>query len=461
MPRLCEAWPVMPFEECLVSAKASYRKLKSGDIKASGSIPVIDQGETFISGYTDDPANEYPGALPVIVFGDHTRRFKFVDFKFAVGAQGTHLLYPRADLTPKFFYHYLSALDLESQGYSRHYKFLKQALVPIPPAPEQRRIVAKLETLFCKVDACQQRLAKIPVLLKRFRQSVLAAACCGRLTADWRQENSQEASSLLTVPAKRPLPLIEEEELLFDAPESWKWFRLGTLATFINGDRGKCYPNKSEYVSTGIPFINAGHILPNGTLCTESMHFITREKFDSLRSGKIQTGDLLYCLRGTLGKTAIVESYAKGAIASSLVIVRTHEPLHRKFAFYYLTSRFGAELVERFDNGSAQPNLSAESVRHYLISLPPFAEQQEIVRRVEALFALADQIETRYLKAKAYIEKLTPSILAKAFRGELVPQDPNDEPASVLLERIRQQRNGENSSTRRSPRPSRHAKSLR
>src|SRR6266852_5925733 len=103
MPRLNEAWPVMPFEECLVAHNAPHRKLKAAEIKRVGRIPVIDQGESFISGYTDDSANEYSGPLPVIIFGDHTRRFKFIDFKFAVGADGTRPLYPAEALEPKFF----------------------------------------------------------------------------------------------------------------------------------------------------------------------------------------------------------------------------------------------------------------------------------------------------------------------------------------------------------------------
>jgi type I restriction enzyme S subunit len=171
------------------------------------------------------------------------------------------------------------------------------------------------------------------------------------------------------------------------------------------------------------------------------MHFLTREKFDSLRSGKIEMGDLVYCLRGaTLGKTAFVSPYREGAIASSLVIIRLIEHVDRKFVFYFLTGPHGKELIGRFDNGSAQPNLSADSVKHYVVPLPPLPEQKEIVRRVEAMFTLADQIEARFQTARAQVEKLTPSLLAKAFRGELVPQDPSDEPADKLLERIRQHR---------------------
>ena len=315
--------------------------------------------------------------------------------------------------------------------------FIEELELPLAPLAEQRRIVVKLEKLLGQVDACQQRLEKMPTLLKRFRQSVLAAACSGRLTADWREENAQESSCLTTMMETRPLPVIAEDEPLFDVPQSWKWFRLGSLAVFINGDRGKNYPNKSEYVSTGIPFINAGHILTDGTLCSESMYYLTREKFNSLRSGKIKTGDLLYCLRGTLGKTAIVDVLAEGAIASSLIIVRVSDDLHRKFAFYFLTSRFGMELVQRFDNGSAQPNLSADSLKHYVIPLPPIAEQQEIVRRVEGLFALADQLELRLKAAASRVCGITPSLLARAFAGKLVPQDPTDEPAEKLLERIK------------------------
>jgi type I restriction enzyme S subunit len=96
--------------------------------------------------------------------------------------------------------------------------------------------------------------------------------------------------------------------------------------------------------------------------------------------------------------------------------------------------------IEEDAYGGAQPNISPAKIEALPFACPPLAEQKEITRRVESLFALGDQIEARYVKAKAYIEKLTPSLLARAFRGELVPQDPNDEPASALLERLKKNR---------------------
>lgn len=445
MPELCDVWPLVPFESCLKPAASSYAKLKQKEMARTGSIPVVDQGEEFVSGYTDNHDHKYPGTLPVIVFGDHTRRFKFIDFEFAVGADGTKLLHPIDDLEPRFFFHYLRTLNLESQGYSRHYRFLKEALVPLPPLAEQRRIVGKLELLLGKVSSSQQRLSRVPGLLKRFRQSVLAAACSGKLTADWREENPSAVAGIPAESGKRHLPPIADDERLFEAPSTWQWCRLGTLAAFINGDRGKNYPNKNEYVPEGLAFINTGHIRPDGSLSSESMHFLTRAKFDSLGSGKIKRGDLVYCLRGALGKTAFVEPYEEGAIASSLVIIRLNAFADRKFAYFVLTSPYGKELVARFDNGSAQPNLSADSVKNYTFPLPPLSEQQEIVHRVEKLFAFADQIEARLKQAQAHVDRLTQSLLAKAFRGELVPTEHalataagrDYEPADELLVRIR------------------------
>ena len=117
--------------------------------------------------------------------------------------------------------------------------------------------------------------------------------------------------------------------------------------------------------------------------------------------------------------------------------------LDTEYLNYCLNTNYAKEFCLRVrTDGVSQSKINAQKLGSFELPLPPLAEQKEIVRRVEELSALADQIEARYTKARAHVEKLTQSILAKAFRGELVPQDPNDEPASVLLERIRAKRSG-------------------
>lgn len=330
---------------------------------------------------------------------------------------------------------------------------LEELILPLPPLAEQRRIVTKLDAVMAKVEANKRRLDKIPQLLKRFRQSVLAAAVSGKLTEEWRAKSrhAQRASNLIEEikaeidkqvklkhrKRQEQFSVIEEQEKICELPENWEWVRLGEISQLINGDRGLNYPNVKEYVSVGVPWINTGHIEPDGTLSADRMNYITKEKFKSLNSGKIVRDDIVYCLRGaTLGKTAIVE-YDEGAVASSLVIIRNESKINPRLIYYVLISPYGKDLISRFDNGTAQPNLSANSVKLYPIPLPPEVEQIEIVKKVEQLFAFADKLEARYIKAKAMLDKLPQSILAKTFRGELVEQDPEDEPAGVLLGRIR------------------------
>lgn len=288
--------------------------------------------------------------------------------------------------------------------------------LPLPPLSEQTVIIDKLDTLLTQVDTTKARLDRIPQILKTFRQSVLAAAISGKLTEEWRTKNCFKS---IAVKHNSKLPKFSEDEHYIETVDGWSWLRLGSVVNLINGDRGKNYPNKNEYVDQGIPFINTGHINPDGTLSNERMNFISGAKFDSLGGGKTKPTDLVYCLRGaTMGKTARV-NYEFGAIASSLVIVRPTNNIHRDFAYYFLISPSAKKLISEFDNGSAQPNLSAKSLATFPLQLPPIEEQTEIVRRVDELFAFADRIEKKTAAALECVNNLTQAILAKAFRGEL------------------------------------------
>lgn len=173
---------------------------------------------------------------------------------------------------------------------------------------------------------------------------------------------------------------------------------LGDIATCLNGDRSSNYPSKNSRVATGIPFINAGHLV-NGFIDYTEMDYITEQKFVSLSGGKVQEGDLLYCLRGSLGKCAIVKTGEYGAIASSLMIIRPKSAIVPEYLYIYLVSYQGRLSITQYDNGSAQPNLSAANVKKYPIPLPPLAEQRRIVARVDALMALVDQLEAQQAQA--------------------------------------------------------------
>ena len=141
-------WQFIPFTETICAARARVVKVQQSNYRESGRFPIIDQGQEFIAGYWDGEDDVYRDGLPVIVFGDHTRIFKFVDFPFVAGADGTHVLVPdRSRFEPFFLYLALSSLDIPSRGYNRHFRLLKERSIVTPPLPEQRAIAAVLRTV--------------------------------------------------------------------------------------------------------------------------------------------------------------------------------------------------------------------------------------------------------------------------------------------------------------------------
>ena len=288
---------------------------------------------------------------------------------------------------------------------------------------------------------------------KALKDKILQLAIQGKLVP--QDKNDEPASVLLerireekeqlikdkVIKKEKPLIDITVEDKLFDIPDGWEWYRLGNICRFINGDRGKNYPSKKDLVDEGIPFINAGHLI-NGEISRSSMNYISEEKYESLSSGKVEKNDIIYCLRGTLGKNAIVKDISNGAIASSLVIIRLilSKSIDIKFLYYFLNSRF--ELIQRnsYDNGSAQPNLSADNVKKFLVPIPPLEEQKRIVSKVDALFKLIDELDNNKKDLLQNIADARSKVLQLAIEGKLVSQDEKDESASVLLERIKEEK---------------------
>ncbi len=332
-------------------------------------------------------------------------------------------------------------------------------------------------------------LATAPGGVARLRELILTLAVQGKLVP---QDPADEPASLLLqkirvekdrllaegkIKRDKPLAEIGEGDKPFELPVGWEWRRLSELATFENGDRGSNYPSRDKFVDDGIAFINAGH-LQDERVDLSDMNYITQQNFDLLRSGKVCRNDILYCLRGSLGKFALVDNDLPGAIASSLVIIRVSEPMDHAYLMKYLASPLATRQMRLFDNGTAQPNLGAGDLAKFVVPIPPLAEQSRIVTRVEELMRLCDALEAKgQLEATQHaqlvstllgtltastapeeladnwqrvalhfdllldrpeaIDALEQTLLQLAVRGLLVPQDPTDEPASVLLKKIR------------------------
>ncbi len=278
---------------------------------------------------------------------------------------------------------------------------------PFAPINEQKRIADKLDAVLARVDACRDRLDRIPVILKRFRQSVLAAATSGKLTEDWREENA-----------------INDE---------WRQVQLSEAA------RDLSYGTSAKSSKSGaVPVLRMGNI-QDGRLDWNSLVYTSDSK--EIAKYPLASGDVLFNRTNSpelVGKTAVFKGEREAVYAGYLIRVRCLPKLLPDYLNYCLGSPAGRDYCWQVkSDGVSQSNINAKKLASFGFLLPSVVEQTEIVRRVETLFAFADRIEARYTAARAQVEKLTPATLAKAFRGELVPQDPSDEPASNLLERIR------------------------
>ena len=290
---------------------------------------------------------------------------------------------------------------------------LRSLRLPLAPEAEQRRIADKLDTVLARVDAVNDRLARVAPLLKRFRQSVLAAATSGKLTEEWRQS--------------RGVPLGREVR--------WKSAALGSIAKFVDY-RGKT-PTKT---SSGVPLITAKNVR-SGFVSVEPREFIAESDYGEwMTRGFPRVGDVLITTEAPLGNVALIDWTYKFALAQRLICMQFDPEVLGAFAAIALQSpSFQKSLLEQA-TGTTVAGIKASRLKDLAIPVPSRAEQTEIVRCVELLFGYADRLEARLKAAQTATERLTPALLAKAFRGELVPQDPNDEPASELLRRLAESR---------------------
>jgi type I restriction enzyme S subunit len=288
---------------------------------------------------------------------------------------------------------------------------------PLAPIGEQGRIAERLDALLAQVDACRKRLDRLPAILQRFRQAVCDAAATGALTEDWREEQSM-------------------------SPSEWADTTVGEVAdTVFDGPFGS-HLKSLDYADAGIRVVRLENIAPLSFI-EDKRTYISEEKFAALTRHTLLAGDVLFSsfVDQEVRVCLLPEALSGIAInkADCFCIRANRDKCDPRFLAIKLATRSTFTGLDDLIHGATRPRINLGQLRAIRLQLPTLDEQAEIVRRVESLFALAAAIDACYAAAREKVERLTPALLAKAFRGELVPQYPNDEPASVLLARVRGQ----------------------
>ncbi|MEH2363220.1 restriction endonuclease subunit S [Nostoc sp.] len=394
--------------------------IKTGELGKT----LIESTEETISelGLIHSSAKIFPkGSVAIAMYGATIGKVSVLGIDAATNQACAVGIPDRNLTTSKFLYHYLcsqkDAFIEAGKGAAQpniSQAVIKNWLIPLPPLTEQKRIADKLDALLKQVDACRVRLNRIPLILKRFRQALLAAAISGQLTKDWRVVTESESNMQFA-----------------SLSEALSELKTGPFGSVLH---------QSDYITGGIPIVNPMHI-NSGKITPSDKMTVSPEKAEELLDFILKPGDVVIARRGVMGRCAVVQPEQEGWICGTgSMILRSQSHLSPKYLQIFLSCPDTVEILKAEAVGTTMINLNQQVLLSLELWLPTLAEQQEIVHRVEHFFAYADRLEARHQSACTLVELLTPTLLAKAFRGELVPQDPKDESASVLLERIRAER---------------------
>jgi type I restriction enzyme S subunit len=330
---------------------------------------------------------------------------------------------------------------------------------PLAPLNEQRRIVARIEEHLTRLDAGVAALKRAQANLKRYKASVLKAACEGRLVpteaelARAEGRSYEPASELLQrilaerrakwktdlqTKSKAPSKIVCEEpqqpEAIHNLPDGWCWTNLDQLKEFsLYGPRF----SSNDYTQFGRLVLRTTDINESGkvNLTSAPKLALGDEEFQRYRC---KIGDLLITRTGSLGTAAVFNDDVEAIPGAYLIQYRLQAPFTTSWYVYYLikSPRGQRHLIGK-GAGVGRPNLNAPTLDMLPISLPPLAEQTRIVNEIESRLSVVYAIESTIKSNLARSNRLRQSILKRAFSGQLVPHDPNDEPASALLERLR------------------------
>jgi len=443
-----KSWEWVRLTDVYYSISPSGKKLKTSEIVGEGKHPVVDQGQSYIAGYTNDSELLIVIPGPVVIFGDHTTEIKYIDFDFVAGADGTKILRPYL-MDERFFYTYLKSYKLENRGYARHFKVLNDNLYVLPPLAEQRRIVAKVDELMALCDQLEQQqthsikahqtlvetllgtlthvesqqefsaawariaghfgtLFTTEASIDQLKQTILQLAVMGKLVP--QDLNDEPALALLDRIAAQKAEMakngklrgptsvvpMDPEEGNFQAPPSWLWVRFGEIMINRDGERIPVSKEEREGKAKVYDYYGASGVI---------------DKIDDYLFDK----PLL--LIGEDGANLINRSTPIAFIARGKYWVNNHahvlDGISEEF-LRYIELHINAINLEKYVTGTAQPKMNQAKMNTIPIALPPLGEQHRIVAKVDELLALCDTLKARLADAQAIQIHLADAIVEQA-----------------------------------------------
>ncbi|EQB9441374.1 restriction endonuclease subunit S [Shigella flexneri] len=427
---LPEGWEWVHLPDIYCSISESSRKIKSSEILPEGKYPVIEQSQEFISGYCNNECLLIKLNNPVIVFGDHTRNIKFIDFDFVVGADGVKILSPIL-ICERFFFWQLRSFKLDVRGYARHFKVLNSCLFALPPIAEQERIVEKVSSLMSLCDQLEQQsltsldahqqlvetllgtltdsqntaelaenwarisehfdtLFTTEASVDALKQTILQLAVMGKLVP--QDPNDEPASELLKriaqekaqlvkegkIKKQKPLPPISDEEKPFELPEGWEWCRIGNIVNI-----------KSELVSPK-DYLNLYQVAPDiiekGTGRVISKRTVKESGVKGPNS-RFYKGQIVYSkIRPSLSKVFLAEY--NGLCSADMYPLDCY--INPNYLLKYILSIPFLMQVKKAENRIKMPKLNSDSFYNIIVAIPPYNEQQAIFDKINSIEAVCN-----------------------------------------------------------------------
>ncbi|WP_017713916.1 restriction endonuclease subunit S [Prochlorothrix hollandica] len=374
--RFPKHWSVIPFSEAFQDKTGGQVKIQRGEYLEHGKLPIIDQGQDLVGGYTNDLNSKCKISLPCVLFGDHTKIFKFIDEPFTLGADGVKVLKQADNIDPKFAYYFLGTLDIPDVGYSRHFRFLKRTFFPLPPLEEQRRIAAILD----KADG-----------VRRKRKAAIA------LTEDLLRSTFLD---MFGDPVTNPkgwdiqplLSLIKEEDRI---------------------NYGVVQPG--DHVKDGKPIVRVGDF-KNGKIQKYGVKRISPGIEKQYVKSRLQGNEILISCVGSIGEIAIVDESLKGwNIVRAVARVPLKREIHKTYMVEYLRSSFVQAYFINETRTVSQPTLNVKQIKETPILLPPESLRDDF----EHFWVSIKSQISKQEESIREIDNLFNSLLQRAFRGDL------------------------------------------